>query len=110
MKAYDEALATRNKRKPESVNVGADLFDAPPRHEPPKPDTQCGRIYKFLMQYGSITDEQARKELGIARLAARIYDLANKYHIATECKMITVINRFNEKTSVAKYTLDKGAY
>lgn len=88
--------------------AGPSLFDSPPAVKPPKPDTQCGRIYQYMLRHGSITDEQARRDLGTARLAARIYDLRDKYRIHTTKEMVKVTNRYGETTEVARYSLDTG--
>jgi hypothetical protein len=61
-----------------------------------------------MLRHGSITDEQARRELGTARLAARIYDLRDKHRIYTTKEMVKVVNRYGETTEVARYSLDMG--
>lgn len=37
--------------------------------------TQCDLILKYIRDFGSITTWQAMMDLGVARLASRIYDL-----------------------------------
>lgn len=37
--------------------------------------TQCDRIVEYMERYGEITQVQATIDLGITRLAARIFDL-----------------------------------
>lgn len=107
MGAYNEQITLKRAKRPEQTTLsGPSLFDAPPSVKPPKPDTQCGRIYQYMVRHGSITDEQARRDLGTARLAARIYDLRDKYGIHTSKEMVKVVNRYGETTEVAKYSLD----
>ena len=66
--------------------------------------TQCEMVLGFLRARGSITAEQADRELGIRRLAARIRDLRDDGHDITS-ELITVKNRRNEDCTVARYTL-----
>lgn len=109
MSAFNESMAVkRPKRQEQTTMAGPSLFDAPPTVTPPKSDTQCGRIYQYMLRHGSITDEQARRDLGTARLAARIYDLRDKYKIHTTKEMVKVVNRYGETTEVARYSLDMG--
>ena len=48
------------------------LFSAP---SAPKPGTQNHKVLAYIRTHGSISDLEAYRELGIRRLAARIYDL-----------------------------------
>lgn len=67
--------------------------------------TQKEMIRKHLLQFGSITPEQARTEYACARLSARISELREDgYIIETVEKTIT--NRFGKKVTFAeKYVL-----
>lgn len=68
--------------------------------------TQCERVLAWLKQYGSISDTEARDELGIRRVGARIWDLKEKgYPIIT--KMEKGKNRFNETVRYGVYYLVK---
>lgn len=66
--------------------------------------TQQERILNYLEEGKSITTLNAFNELGITRLASRIYDLKESGHLINK-KMISVVNRYDEKCSVAEYSL-----
>lgn len=65
---------------------------------------QKQRIINYIRQFGSITDLEASKELGIQQFGARIFDLKKEgYEFTTEwesCK-----NRFGEKVEYKRYFL-----
>lgn len=65
---------------------------------------QKQRIINYIRQFGSITDLEASKELGIQQFGARIFDLKKEgYEFRTEwesCK-----NRFGEKVEYKRYFL-----
>ena len=68
--------------------------------------TQCDRVLEYLKKHGSISDTEARDELGIRRVGARIWDLKDKgYPIVT--KMEKGKNRFNETVRYGVYYLVK---
>lgn len=69
--------------------------------------TQCERIYRHLKDYGSITSLEAMQEYGIMRLASRISDM-KKSGIAIRSETVTGQNRYGERTSFARYSIDKG--
>ena len=71
-----------------------------------KKTTQCDRIVKYMQDFGSITQLDAIKDLGVMRLASRISDLRNM-GIAITKEMETAKNRYGEKTSYARYRLEK---
>ena len=56
-----------------------------------------------------LTDSQARAELGINRLGARIWDL-RKMSYNIESELIPVQNRDGDTCHVARYTLRPGFY
>jgi hypothetical protein len=66
--------------------------------------TQQERILEYLQTGKTITTLNAFNELGITRLASRIYDLKESGHLINK-NMITVLNRYDEKCSVAEYSL-----
>ncbi len=67
--------------------------------------TQCDRLLSRL-ERGPVTPLTAWVELGIERLAARVYDLRKDgYKIAKQ--MVEVINQFGESCRVASYRLEK---
>lgn len=66
--------------------------------------TQCERVLRHMEKYGSITPAEAKDEYGIARLAARIYDLT-KSGVQIETEVVTGKNKFGEPTKFARYSL-----
>lgn len=67
-------------------------------------NTQCERILRHLMDFGTITSVEAMQEYGIMRLASRINDLRKQgYDIITETA--TGKNRYDELTHWAVYRL-----
>ena len=68
--------------------------------------TQSMKILKYMMDFGSITPIEALKDLGVMRLGARIYDLEKQgFKILHERE--SGKNRYGEKTSYARYRLQK---
>ena len=68
---------------------------------------QRERVLDWLQKYGSISDNDARDELGIRRCGARIFELRDQgYNIAT--KMEVCKNRFGEKVRYGVYHLEEG--
>ena len=68
--------------------------------------TQCERIVKYCNDFGSITQYEAMKDLGIMRLASRMSDLKRDGYIVTRTYK-QVSNRYGEKTSIAEYRVKK---
>ena len=68
--------------------------------------TQAQRILGYIENYGSITQLEALKDLGVFRLASRISELRKKgYKI--ESQMVKVENRYGETCRVKRYSLKK---
>lgn len=67
--------------------------------------TQNERIIKYIEQFGSITQLEALRDLGVMRLASRISDLKRLGYPITS-KTETVKNRFNENVSIKRYSLE----
>jgi hypothetical protein len=66
--------------------------------------TQCERIVDYMTEFGSISTLEAFNDLGVARLASRIYDLKKQgYSIASENR--TRKNRYGENVSFKVYRL-----
>ena len=65
---------------------------------------QIERILEYIKKYGTITDKNARDDLGIQRLGARIYDLKKMGYDITD-RWIAVKNRFGETVHIKQYTL-----
>ena len=67
-------------------------------------ETQCDRILRHLVDFGSITSLEAMQEYGIMRLASRINDLkCQGYNIISETQ--TSKNRYGETTHFSVYKL-----
>lgn len=67
--------------------------------------TQQERVLEYLQSGKKITTLNAFKELGITRLAARIYELKRDGHEVKK-NTITVVNRFNENCGIAEYFME----
>lgn len=66
--------------------------------------SQKQRIINYIREFGSITDLEASKELGIQQFGARIFDLKKDgYEFRTEWESST--NRFGERTDYKRYYL-----
>ena len=66
--------------------------------------TQAQRILDYMTEFGSITQFEAMRDLGVMRLASRISDLKKDgYPIKSE--QVAVRNRFDETSYVSKYSL-----
>ena len=66
--------------------------------------TQAQRVLDYIEQFGSITQLEALRDLGVMRLASRISDLKKQgYPITGEFE--TVLNRFGEPCQIKRYSL-----
>ena len=70
--------------------------------------TQNERIIDYIKRFGSITQFEALRDLGVMRLASRISDI-KRLGYPVESEMITVKNRYGEECKVKKYTLIRGS-
>ena len=67
--------------------------------------TQAERVLSYMEQFGSITQFEAFRDLGVMRLASRISDLKKQgYPIKSD--METVQNRFGENCYIKRYSLE----
>lgn len=70
------------------------------QHKP----SQNERILKYMHDFGSITQFEALRDLGVQRLASRISDMRSRgYSIVSEFEVIH--NRYGEKSRVKRYRL-----
>ena len=69
------------------------------RNKRPK---QALRVLDYMQRFGSITQQDASIDLGVARLASRISELKKEGHSIRK-EMIKVKNRFGEEIPVARY-------
>ena len=67
---------------------------------------QTDRVKDYLERFGSITQWDALRDLGIMRLASRMSDLKQEGY-PFKVRQITVKNRYNEKVSIAQYYIEK---
>ena len=66
--------------------------------------TQNQRILNYINEFGSITQLDALRDLGVMRLASRISDLRSMgYPIAS--RIDTVKNRYGEKCRIKRYSI-----
>jgi hypothetical protein len=66
--------------------------------------TQNQRVLDYIAKFGSITQLEALRDLGVMRLASRISDLRKDgYFIIGENE--TVKNRFNEDCHIKRYRM-----
>lgn len=72
-------------------------------HTRPK---QVERIIEYMRLFGSITQFEAIRDLGVMRLASRISEL-RKMGYPIEDAMIPVKNRFGETCHIKQYRLGK---
>jgi hypothetical protein len=66
--------------------------------------TQCDLILKYIRDFGSISTWEAMMDLGVARLASRIYDLKNKGYQFRKQRIYTN-NRYDKKIYYDRYFL-----
>ena len=68
--------------------------------------TQNQRILDYIAVFGSITQIDALRDLGVMRLASRVSDLRSLGYPITS-RMETVNNRYGEKCSIKRYYMKK---
>ena len=70
--------------------------------------TQAQRVLAYIEEFGSITQIEALRDIGVMRLASRISDL-RKQGIDISSKTEAVNNRYGEKCYVKRYMVKEGA-
>lgn len=66
--------------------------------------TQTERVLDYIEEFGSITQMDALRDLGVMRLASRISDLKKKgYPICSEVEPVK--NRYGETSYIKRYSL-----
>lgn len=70
--------------------------------------TQNERILKYIKDYGSITQLDALRDLGVMRLASRISDL-RRLGYPIESRAEVVKNRYDEKCHIKRYSMGGGS-
>lgn len=66
--------------------------------------TQCQRIIDYMTKFGTITQYQAIRDLGVMRLASRVTELRKAGYVIHD-RMVPVKNRFGEKCHIKQYRL-----
>jgi hypothetical protein len=68
--------------------------------------TQNERILDYIREFGSITQLDALKDLGVMRLASRVSDLRKQgYNIISEIEAVK--NRYGENCHIKRYSLEE---
>lgn len=67
---------------------------------------QNERILKYIHDFGSITQLEAIRDLGVMRLASRISDMKKLGYPITS-KTEVVINRYGETSRIKRYSLQE---
>lgn len=71
--------------------------------------TQNERILNYINDFGSITQLEALRDLGVMRLASRISDLRkNGWSIVSQREAVE--NRYGEKCYIKRYRLEVSEY
>ena len=65
-------------------------------------------VLNYMEEHGSITSQEAVRELGVYRLSARIYDLKER-GLKIQAERETGVNRYNVPTRYNRYYLIEGA-
>jgi hypothetical protein len=68
--------------------------------------SQADRVRDYIAEFGSITQLEALRDLGVMRLASRITDL-RKEGVAIKRESIPVKTRFGTVSYVARYSFAK---
>lgn len=66
--------------------------------------TQAQRILDYITEFGSITQYEALRDLGVMRLASRVSDL-KKQGWPIKGEVVAVKNRYDENCYIKKYSL-----
>lgn len=70
--------------------------------------TQNERILNYIEEFGSITQLDALRDLGVMRLASRVSDLRSKgYNIVSKTEAVK--NRYGESCHIKRYSFGEGA-
>lgn len=70
--------------------------------------TQNERIIAYIQRFGSITQLEALRDLGVMRLASRMSDLKRLgYPVVSKREKVT--NRYGEKSPISRYSFGEGA-
>lgn len=87
-------------RVADQITIFDSVDNSDPR--PYRVSAQWKRVLNYLQRHGSITPGEAIQQLGVSRLAARIYEIVAKDHEIDTTTAI-VLDRFGRKCRVARY-------
>ena len=65
--------------------------------------TQAEKVLDYIREFGSITQLEALRDLGVMRLASRISDLKKDGYLI-DGKQEAVLNRYGEKCYIKRYS------
>ena len=68
--------------------------------------SQNYRIIEYMQEFGSITQLEALRDLGVMRLASRISDL-RKHGYPIKKETVIVRNRYDEPCRIKQYKLEE---
>lgn len=68
---------------------------------------QTERVLQYMRDFGSITQAEAFKDLGVTRLSARIWDIRHQ-SIGVHAEFEKAKNRYGEPVHYLRYSLAKG--
>jgi hypothetical protein len=63
---------------------------------------QTDRVLEYIREFGSITQIEALRDLGVMRLASRVSDLKRQGYSITG-DIVAVKNRYGEKCYIKRY-------
>lgn len=69
--------------------------------------TQAQRVIDYMHEFGSITQYEAIRDLGVMRLASRVSELKKRGY-SIDSRMVAVKNRFGETCYVKSYSMGGG--
>lgn len=65
---------------------------------------QCERVYQYMIDFGSITQIDALRDLGVMRLASRISEM-KKGGVQIKDERVALKNRYGDTCFIKKYYL-----
>ena len=66
--------------------------------------SQCSQVLEYIERFGSITQFEAMRDLGVMRLASRISELRKRGYDFS-CEWIKVKNRLGKTCTIKRYSL-----
>ena len=66
---------------------------------------QTNRVLDYINRFGSITQLEALRDIGVMSLSSRICDL-KKSGYSIQAKTEVIINRYGEKCRIKRYSLE----